>query len=697
MQSYIALQRWLVCVAILSCLRSSKSESAQVSANDKPAAHAYFKTHWQDESQFIVEAITTDIAEMTFFAKSKKLPEEHQFSINAAEIAGTAFRAPVYRIEVKLAEGLTPVTADIKVIRPIWEPELYQPLTLALLKALDVPRDSQPPPDRTNLALLRRLESSTGPNIESENAELSQKLAGDFRNPVLHEKAAVLLGAFALRESSGAFYDIRSPLCRMTAHLALAKSLTKASSTVHGQLAEAILFTLMNNQKDALGMLARLEKAEPQLIRWTSSLKTRNTADYRMIKLSESSSLLEATAWCFAYSHSVDSSAPWEKLMEKQGQKRVEYCRIINSMSYSVGTGHGLLAFSLPLELKEISEVSKLALKTKVGKQNLVAELNRLPERCFSGPQDQPTVRIIGWGQWAMFFQRHLCHAVENNFNFMHKKWGMPEDAKRFATECDQMFIGLRLYPFAQRFNCTDKASYRESVDDGFAVTVETPHLVSPMIWNYLWFTVSFADPYRPNPNPHFNEWFKHNPPPGTAYNPRPRMEQPSLKLRQDVVAQLERLHDIAPWDFSISDSLLRNKYNQKANFEQQEEVFYPVVEYAAYALSRLANLSSNNPPVYERFMMKSAELDPYRYFTLGEHFQCKDEVKAAGFMEKGIRLCPDPVSGAARAGWLVKYYQRSGQIKRAETLADWAAKVDSHAGLKAKAEFLESFGQIPN
>src|SRR5947207_126449 len=138
MQMSIAPKKSFVFVAVLAGL------SAQIIAQENLLLQTYFKTHWQNESQFIVEAITTDIA------------------------------------------------------------------------------------------------------------ELSQELAGDFRNPALHERAAVLLGVFALRESSGHFYDVRLPLCRMTAHLALARSLKKDSAySVHGRLAEAILYTLMNNQRDA--------------------------------------------------------------------------------------------------------------------------------------------------------------------------------------------------------------------------------------------------------------------------------------------------------------------------------------------------------------------------------------------------------------------------------------------------------------
>src|SRR5258707_15317749 len=76
-----------------------------------------------------------------------------------------------------------------------------------------------------NISLLAKLTDGTARTIEKENLSLSYDLENDFSNPALHEQAAVLLGAFTLREHSGDFYEIRSPLCRITAHLAMARYL----------------------------------------------------------------------------------------------------------------------------------------------------------------------------------------------------------------------------------------------------------------------------------------------------------------------------------------------------------------------------------------------------------------------------------------------------------------------------------------
>ena len=160
-----------------------------------------------------------------------------------------------------------------------------------------------------------------------------------------------------------------------------------------------------------------------------------------------------------------------------------------------------------------------------------------------------------------MFLQRHLCHALQENFDFLERKWGVHDEAKTFNRKTDETFAQLRLYPFVQRFNCTDILSYHRSVDAGLAVTVATPHLISPEIWNYLCYTVPFAPLYTPRSNPHINEWHKHNPPPGPAYYPLPRMNHPSLVNRPDTVSRLEQLHALAPYDREISFNLLRIKY----------------------------------------------------------------------------------------------------------------------------------------
>ncbi len=456
-----------------------------------------------------------------------------------------------------------------------------------------------------------------------------------------------------------------------------------------------MLETLMNNQVSALEKVARLESSDAPSAAWARVLQARNTGDYRRLDELQSPTQLERIAWFDAFGRSVDVDLAWNKLDEQWIRQVPDFCRIANTIECSVGTGHALLNLSVPLELQEIGAIYEMASGHKLKRKQLVPQLNQTPERCFSkGANHQIQVRVIGWGQWAMFLQRQLCHAFRQDFNFLERMWGVPDKAREFSAECDQAFSGLRLYPFVRRFNATNAKSYRKSVDDAFPVTVATPQLVSPGIWNYLCYTVSFAPLYQPNPNPHINEWHKHNPPPGTAYFPLPRMNHPSLVKRPDTIAQLEKLHASAPYDADISFNLTRLKYKDHATYEQLLEIDRPVLDYSAHALSQVADVITNQPDQFEKLMAKAAALDPSHYYTLSDFFiERTNETKAADCLEKAIALGPDSVRASNHAGWLIQYYLRQGQKEKARKLADMAGEVYSSRGLAAKAGFFETVG----
>ena len=392
----------------------------------------------------------------------------------------------------------------------------------------------------------------------------------------------------------------------------------------------------------------------------------------------------------FAISRCIGGDAGWEKVPSGLSEKASDFSRIAQAEDYSVGLGHQLQETSLPLEFAEIEKIHSQVLGGAMSEKELITFLNQAPERCFT--KGSPPVRIIGPGQWAFFLQRHLCHSLQHNFDFLQRKWGVPDAAKEFVTESDKKFAGLRLYPFVRRFNCTTAVEYHQAVDAGMPVTVASPHLVSPDLWNYLFNPPKFTARYSPSSNPHVNEWHKHNPPPGTAYHPKPRMYHPSLVNRPDTAAVLGQLHELAPYDSDIADWLLKVKHHEQESYAKAEEVYQPVLEYSARQNLRLAKYATNDPPRYEQVMIRYAKLKPSGYFILGRYFANRqEENKAAAYYEKAVELDTDAVAIANNCDWLVKYYQRKGERAKAEKLADLAAEVYSHDGLRTKAQLMET------
>ncbi|HUE35783.1 MAG TPA: hypothetical protein VMO20_00225, partial [Candidatus Acidoferrum sp.] len=453
----------VMCIALAatSAIGCKRQPSTQAT-NPSP----YFKTPFQDESQFIVEAIVSDLAEQMFYAACHKLPDPNYFQVTATEKAGSPRDTPVYELQIRLDPKQGTVNSEADVNGPIWSPAVYANVTANLAKALGLTPGTADTAQDTGL--LSKLTDDTAETIEQENEQLSTSLEGNFKNPALHEQAAALLGAFLLRDHSGHFFEIRSPLCCITAHLAMAQFLNGNNAYgVNGQMAEAMLLTLIGDQSTALTQLNAFGTNDATIVPMVRALWTRNTGDYRLLGQMNNLTPIEGAEWFCAMAGYVSPPLAWPKLSEVQ-QRTIDFVRIANEMGYSVEMGHQLLEVSVPLEIREIENVYSLSHRQSLTRKDFTKALNEVPERCFSATSDGAVhVRVIGWGQWADFLQRQLCHAIQQSFYFLQYDWGVPDNAKDFASKCDEEFGGLRLYPFVERYDCTDVDSYRKAADAG--------------------------------------------------------------------------------------------------------------------------------------------------------------------------------------------------------------------------------------
>src|ERR1039458_6858211 len=153
----------------------------------------YFATPFQSESQFIVEAIVSDLAEQMSYAASQRLPDKKRFLVTATEKPGSPLDAPVYEVSVRLAPNQRDLKTEVSINGPIWSPAVYEALAGELARAVGLSGNHQGTPDDT--ALLSKLTDNTAETIEEQNQAISAALEKDFRNPGLHEDAAMLLGA----------------------------------------------------------------------------------------------------------------------------------------------------------------------------------------------------------------------------------------------------------------------------------------------------------------------------------------------------------------------------------------------------------------------------------------------------------------------------------------------------------------------
>lgn len=661
------------------------------------AGSAYFKTSFQDESQFVIENITTDIAEMIYFARNHRLPDPKILSVHAEESGGTP-NSPAYNVTVK-GDTRSTVRTALSVSGPIWSEEVYANLTAAIARqvGLESPSSSQ----TNDTTMLAYLADGLATTIEKQNLELSEDLQKDFRNPALHEQAAALLGAFALRENSGQFYDIRLALCRMTAHLAFARFLASQNPPgLNGTLAKSMLLTLMNNQVAALDELKKVDTKDTVAATWVRVLRAYASRDFRSLTGLEVAPGIERIAWFWAYSSVNSRAVAWDKVGEEVA-RIPDYSRIAAAMGYSVQMGNVMLQTWLPLEYQEIAKVYQFSHGRELEKKEWVAALNEAPERCFKPERnDPPLVSVIGWGLWTLQLQHHLCQAIATDYNSLQRKLGVPEEAQQFVKKFESEFGGLRFYAFVRRLVCADASSYRKSTDEGWAFFTEYPHL-TPIKWpDYLCGKVSFAPLYLPIPNPHCNEWTSHNPLPGTAYDADARLDFPSFTggFGSGGREQVMKVHALAPYDIEIDRYIGRTYYKTNWTYEAAMSTFGPLLPYSAVAGACIADSQINQPEQYEKTMEHVAELDPSYYYNLGDYEWRRGKTnEAVKVYEKAVAKDPDALNAANYSALLIDHYLATGDKEKARATADSAGEVYSYRGLAAKAGYFEKTGDLPH
>jgi hypothetical protein len=649
-----------------------------------------FQTLWQDESQYIVETVASDLTEMAYFAKHRQALDVQTLPAVAEETSAPNAKTLTYHVTMQLASDGT-LECDLPITTPIWSPITYRPLVRALFSKLQLKSgdaDNVPPS-----GLLHTLSEPKADVIAEADRSLSKKLTGNFASAATHEEAALLLASFALRENSGMFFQIRFELCRIAAHLAFAQGLRgDRAPTIEGQFAEVALVTLYNNQVTALGLMRSIPDND-ETSAWKRALRMRATGDYRIIAESDTPTLLEKIEWFRARAHSVSVDRAWADLRLRDDWKPLaDWSRTINSNPSSVEVGHAALATGLRTEFREYGLVHKIETGFEPNKDEFVDTLNADPERCVvRNPDGSPLIQVIGWGTWAAFLQRHLCNTMRSDFNFLQYIWAVKDRALDYRNWADGIFSGLRLYPMVRRQNATDEAYYRKAQDDTMALVHRSPQVVPAEAWNYVCYTVPFAPLYIPPPHAFINEWHKHNPPPGTAYNPLPRLNHPSLTNQPDTIARIEYMHALAPYDEDITFNLLRIRDGDNPTAEQLQQAYAAVLDFQPFPCSRIAGQYDNDPQTYGQWMNKAAVLDPSYYETLAKFYvEQGREADAANAYIQWIANGVDEVAIANDSGWLVDYFERTGHADNATQLANRAAETYSSRGLLVKARLLE-------
>ena len=625
-------------------------------------APATLRGPYANEEAWVVGEIARDVTEMASFPAKP----------SAAPIVQPV---PGQRSRYRVSPADRAVAAvDVDLSRQLWSPESFASLAAAVAGGTASPR---PPGPAVHTALL----DLTPATLVATSTSISSDLARDMRNASTHEAAALTIGAFALRESAGRFHDVRWPLNRMTAHLALAAALRNgAPQTMDGRIADAILLTLANHQTRALSLVDDLQKENPAdaVAAWARALRLRITQDWRPSTSPAAMSLLEKLEYFRARRATVARSLASQELEHLNVSPGIDWSRMVQASAMSVEDG-GVVDAALTLEQAESSDVfyqiHRRAIASEPGEP-----LNVRAGRCLDG--DKPNV--LPWGAWAEFSQRHLAMLVWRTDSYYRRSIGSPDFANEKRDSLKRAIGTMSMYPLATIFWTKGPRAVEadlQYINEAIDTAVGTPERVTSTVWSFLETSANYeaVRASMPAKRGWFFELDVRAP-----YDAGARALDLGLSAPNAAVDAMLRE---APFEYGLGNEFLRTRYGDKAPYAEVVRVFKPRLDYDLRAL-RIARDRATGPDERLRLSRTSCAVASAECMALGGELarQNRPDEAAVEYAKALDDPSVDAVAIANNAGWLVNYYVDRGRTADAEALADRAAKTGAYEGLVTKA-----------
>ena len=645
MKTKIAL---LVVLAILVGIWYQRGARNPFSVQRLGATAGAIDTAYQSERAWAIREIAADISEMARYGNSP---------------------------------GDAPAVADA--IAP-WHPGLLTAYAAKqLAPAVDRSVNEHDPPAQYDDLL-----NLTPDAILKANTLVSRTLQRDMRNPRAHEAAALVVGAFGLRESAGRMTDVRWTMNRMTAHLAIAAALRNGQSpaSVDGQLAEIVLMAIANRQKTAVAALDAMPAGDASQSAWLRALRMRVTQDWRLMTAPATASRLEKLEYFRARRATMRGVRSGQDLTDMRELVSVDFARIGQSRSMGVEDGNDYIVEGLSHELAELNYVYRQLPQRELPKELPAEIVNARAGRLLANGDPQ----VIPWGAWAEFAQRHIGQSIiqlDNHYRYM---LGASERADAMKAELDRLMGHLTLYsPASTRRNKgvhsteADMSRIDAAVDVGLA----SPELLTFDIWSFIELGTHYEPVKRTIPQP--ATWFT-RPSADVPYDAATRVETARLKP-QEVEALIEE----ASSDVRLLSRVLQRFKTNKTVAERVRLLLEPRADYDLFAIDAAISVAAE-PAARLALRKKACELTTVECDQYAWDLTLSDEAAAAVAFEKAFsNPALDRVAMAASSPWLVLYYENHGQPAKAVELATWAASTGSATGMSTLGRLHERHARL--
>jgi hypothetical protein len=610
---------------------------------------ASLQTHYQTERDWAIRETTLDIEEMAAYAAGR------QVNALRATPATTPWDTTEFTVLATMAFG-SPATLPSHTVDAV---DVYPALT-----ALDVPV------------------------LVESSRTVSDMLAANMRNARAHESAALIIGAFALRDAADLFTDVRWALNRMTAHLAVAAALRADDQrSPDGSLANVILLALANHQARAMVALDALGTGTPPepMNAWVRALRMRITQDWRVLPDPASATRLEKLEFFRAKRQAVKRERAAQHLAQVAEPMAADFARIAQNNGVGVEDGHEFLRPALDFELEEAARAYQ-RVHGRPFPASLAEALNHRSSRLIA---NEP--HVLGWGTWAEFYQRHIAMTVGMVDSYERHMLGRPADADARKREMSTRVGDLTLFPVGT-IRWTKGSEGTEAdlayLSDVVELAARAPEMLSAPAW----------------------KWFEH----GVAYEPvatgMPSSANWFVRLTPSVPFETGRrfaeavgaaddpdaLLTAAPHDLAFMAALARRGPTDPgvARARGLLELRHDYDLRALDASLALAATEDARMPLRRKACAISSRDCVQLASSLLHH--SGDEAGAAAIYEQAFAdPFMDAIARAADSYWLVTYYHRNQQPDKARALAEEVAQTGSGSGYYTRARLNERLGNL--
>lgn len=634
---------------------------------------------WPTEGEWVVHEVTRGIVSWAALARNED-PQETQLTVRRA----SAPDAPRFELTLTGPAGPRTFTIDASASH-IWDPAAYTEMARTLLGPRPTPGTDVPTLDIHVLLL-----ASDTASLRKADAALFTALGPAPRSAVLHEQAALLWAAHALRETDTALTDERPFLNGLTTHLAIANATREGPASPAGTIAAGVLDALTVRQLQAMAALAAVDASDAAAVwkPWTNALRLRITLDPRNAtadrRLSRLEKLEAVRALHFSRScrHSLDGARE-RNLAPAADWIRVSLWAGCDSDAFEV-LGAQMVSLQTA-DATRLIDAEVASLERTVQALAAAAAQSHRPER----PQS-----VIPRSVRADAGLRHVAGAFSTHVTFLRAR-ARPDDAARLAQETESLraqfpqraVLDLSLHVATQMPRQDEPILPPELCAEMAKLITDRPDLVPVRWWSQ---GVRCAHPALRMVKT--KDWRAEFLVPGTGlYSTGPWRTGPEAAREA-----LDEARRHAPWDMALADRYLFARFKGEAPSAELLKAYEPVLEYNLPALTRIIEGVTDNDEQVERLATRACEIEVDLCANYAAHLaEAGREEGARKLYARAMAGSRDTIALSNALAPYVNLLLDSGATPEALAVARRAAGVGSAVGLFTLASTYERLGRF--